>query len=467
MEQARRSDDRAKFYLALALAVVLIPAALGSSKTIFNDGDVGWHIAAGNWIVDHQRVPSTDPFSFTWAGKPWVAFEWLAQVIIAAAHRLAGFSGIAALATAALVALHAIVFFSAARVVRPIIAVGVVAAMDLMLIPMTLARPHLLAWVLVAGWTWLMLRARDDDRAPPLAAALLMVVWANLHGSFAIGLVIAGAFGLEALLASADRARALRQWLVFGIACAIAVFINANGVEGVVHPLRVAELKTLVLIDEWKPSSPAVTPFFFVVLLATFVLIALKRPHMHAVRWVLLAALLGLALYQVRHQAILAIVSAMLLPQGFATSAERRAGPPAAAWLTAAAMGALVALRAILPISPAYNEANPGKLIAAVPAQLRGQPVLNGYSMGGPLIRSGIRPYIDGRSDMYGDEFVAGYKRMIDGDSAALAAAVERWNIRWAILPNRYAKLLAVLDRSRGWRRIYKDEVGVIYARTT
>ena len=92
--------------------------------------------------------------------------------------------------------------------------------MDVVLIPMMLARPHLLAWPLLAWWTWLMLRAREQDRAPPLAAALLMVLWANLHGSFVFGLAIAAAFGLEALVASPDRPRALRQWALFGVACA-------------------------------------------------------------------------------------------------------------------------------------------------------------------------------------------------------------------------------------------------------
>jgi len=111
------------------------------------------------------------------------------------------------------------------------------------------------------------------------------------------------------------------------------------------------------------------------------------------------------------------------------------------------------------------NEANPWKLIAAVPPPLRSQPVLNGYSMGGPLILSGIRPYVDGRGDMYGDELVVGYTHIRDGDAAALAEAVGKWNIRWAILPNRYTKLLALLDRTPGWRRIHQDKVGVIYVR--
>jgi hypothetical protein len=125
----------------------------------------------------------------------------------------------------------------------------------------------------------------------------------------------------------------------------------------------------------------------------------------------------------------------------------------------------VVAIRAILPIALPENETNPWRLIAAVPPELRSQPVLNGYAMGGPLILSGIRPYVDGRGDMYGDELVVDYKRITDGDSGALDAAVKRWNIRWAILPRRYKKLVALLDRSPDWRRIKEDEAGLIYVR--
>ena len=95
--------------------MLLIPAVLGSSQTIFNDGDVSWHIATGQWILDHRAIPHTDPFSFTWAGKPWVPIEWLAEVLYASAYRLAGYSGVAALVTAALIALHAIVYLNAQR----------------------------------------------------------------------------------------------------------------------------------------------------------------------------------------------------------------------------------------------------------------------------------------------------------------------------------------------------------------
>lgn len=458
------AEAKSPSVLPLFVAVLLIPAVLGSSLMIFNDGDVSWHIATGLWILDHRAIPATDPFSFTWAGKPWVPIEWLAEVIYAAAFRAAGYSGVSALVTAALIALHAVVYLNATRWIR--VALLPIVAMDFALIPMLLARPHVLTWPLLAFWTWLMLKAREEDRAPPLYAALLMALWANLHGGFVFALAIAAAFGLEALVAAEDRKRAFRQWFVFGLACGAAVFVNGNGVEGVFHPFRFTQLEMLPLIDEWKPSNPSKTPFSFAVLAITLILIAWKRPRLPWVRWVLLGALLGLALLQVRHQAILAIVAAMILPQGFARSEGREhvADRPLA-WVAAAGAALLIGLRAVMPLTPADNEANPWKLIAAIPPELRSQPVLNGYSMGGPLILSGIRPYIDGRGDMYGDELVVGFSRIARGDGQAFAEAVRRWNIRWAMVPNESKGLIALLDRTPGWRRIHRDKVGVIYIR--
>ncbi len=61
MAAAPRRDRAARSILPLFIAVLLIPAALGSSQTIFNDGDVSWHIATGQWILDHGAIPHTDP----------------------------------------------------------------------------------------------------------------------------------------------------------------------------------------------------------------------------------------------------------------------------------------------------------------------------------------------------------------------------------------------------------------------
>jgi hypothetical protein len=125
-----------------------------------------------------------------------------------------------------------------------------------------------------------------------------------------------------------------------------------------------------------------------------------------------------------------------------------------------------VLVRAAMPLSPLENESNPWGLIASVPAGLRSQPVLNDYSMGGPLILSGIRTYVDGRGDMYGDELVLGFGRIVGGDRRAFAEAVDRWNIRWAIAPNGEKRFIQMLNSTPGWHRIRQDKVGVVYARS-
>lgn len=469
MTQAPASKTSGSWLLPLLVGVLLVPAALGSSWTIFNDGDVSWHIASGRWILEHGRIPNTDPFSFTWAGKHWVPFEWLADVIFASGYRWAGYAGVSALATAALIALNAIVYFNAVRWMRPLlVGFGLLVVMDVVLIPMLLARPHLFVWPLLAAWMWVLMRAREKDRAPPLPAALLMSLWANLHGSFVLGLAIAAAFGLEALVASADRVRAFRKWLIFGVACAVAVCINANGIDGALYPLKYTDLEMLPMINEWKPSSIHVTPFFFVALAIMAALIAWKRPRLHPVRWILLAACLGAAMYQARHQAMFVIVAAMILPEGFAHGRGRKTAGEGRTPLLVAVGGALllVGVRLAMPLAPPENETNPWKLIASVPPELRSQPVLNYYSFGGPLILAGVRPYIDGRGDMYGDPFVLGYGDIVHGDQKHFDEAVRRWNIRWVIMPHREKRFIAMVRKTPGWRQIRQNEVGVVFARS-
>ena len=136
---------------------------------------------------------------------------------------------------------------------RPIV------AMDFVLIPMMLARPHLLAWPLIAFWTWLMLRARERDRAPPLAAALADGAVGEPPRQLRVrprDRRRVRARGADRLVRT-GRARSANGCCSASPALA-AVFINANGVEGVLHPLRFASLAMLPLIDEWKPSSPTV-----------------------------------------------------------------------------------------------------------------------------------------------------------------------------------------------------------------
>lgn len=451
--------------IVLLLFGLAVPLVLGSSLLIFNDGDVRWHIAAGQWILDHRALPQADPFSFTFAGAKWVTFEWLSQLLYGAAHRLAGFAGVAALASLALVALHLIVVLEARRHVGPLGMAATVLLLDLTLIPMMLARPHLLAWPLLAVWLAILLRAREADRPPPVAAALLIVPWANLHGSWALGIVIAAFVALDHCLARRWSWPVVRAWLSFGILASLSALLTPNGIDGFLHPLTVARLDTLPLIVEWRPSDPGRTPFFFAALAITAAIILWRGVRLRPVVALLLVLLAAMAMQQMRHQAMLAIAAAMILPAALSRGPRDAPIPRGLAWGMAGAGAALLAFRAASPLEPAENGANPRTAIAAIPADLRHRPVLNGYGFGGPLILDGVKVFIDGRSDMYGDAFMRDYQRMVDGDQAALDSAVERFGIAWAILPPRYDKLLARLDSDPRWQVAYRDSHAVIHRR--
>ncbi len=64
------------------------------SPAIFNDGDTYWHIRAGEWMLARHAVPHADMFSYTRAGAPWDAAEWLAEIAMALAWRAGGWSGL-------------------------------------------------------------------------------------------------------------------------------------------------------------------------------------------------------------------------------------------------------------------------------------------------------------------------------------------------------------------------------------
>jgi hypothetical protein len=218
---------------------------------------------------------------------------------------------------------------------------------------------------------------------------------------------------------------------------------------------------TLPLIQEWQPSSLTWTPQFYAVLGLGLGAMLWRGVRLPIGRLVLVLLLLAMAFAQMRNQAWFVIVAAAAIPPLFGNRPEPRGG---FAILGLAAIPFL-ALRAALPLTPVENAANPSHLIAAVPPELRSQSVFNGYSFGGPLILAGIKPYIDGRADLYGDAFVSDYEQITRGDRVRFNRAVDRFGIRWTMLPPSSSPLIAALDASPRWRRIYADRVGIIHVR--
>jgi hypothetical protein len=457
--------------IIFAVFVLFLPPLLASKPGLFGDGDVSWHVAAGRWILQNRAIPTTDPFSFTMAGQPWIAHEWLSEIIYASAFDFAGFAGLAAVVALAITALHWIVFAHLRPRVGPVAMLVSFIALDLVLAKFMLARPHVLIWPLLALWTALLFNYRDRGQIPPLWLALLVTVWTNLHGSFPIAWIVAAPIALDAVISSRWSRPVLLGWLAFGIASVLAVLLNANGLTQLLLPLNIMGMKSASIITEWKPSSPSFSPLFYVVLLGTLAAMMLRGVKLRLGETILLLFLLGWAFSQIRHQGWLVIVATMVLAPHLAGRRAAQTLFPDMRIRRLWAGGAflVVALLALIrfsvPLEPKHSQTTPQKLLAQVPPGLRTKPVFNEYSFGGPLILAGIKPYIDGRADMYGDAFVLDWRDMARGDMSKFEGAVRRYDIQWTLLrPNQ--PLVKQLDASPRWRRIYADKVGVIHVRT-
>jgi hypothetical protein len=452
------------------LAFLVVFAAVAFVVPVLGDGDSWWHLGAGRWIVEYLAIPDTDPFSHSRPGNPWHAHEWGAEVLMWLAYRWGGLAGVIALVGLAAGASAGLLASFVKRHLAPWPAMLVTMVAVLCLLPSALARPHLIALPILVAWLAAMLRAREAGRPPPLPLTVLMVVWANLHGSFLLGLALIVPLALEAVIAAEDRRSALGAWSKFGLVSIAASFATPFGLTAYWFPLQIASMDSLQHIQEWRPSTIGDDPLFFGVVLATIAMFLALGVRFPPLRALIFVGLLFMALSHARHQFVFAFLGWLVAAEPLGSAlAGRRARRTAEASMTdrrvmvglMAACGLAVLVRLAIPAGLEERHRLPLAIIARVPPELRQAPVFNEYSFGGPLVFSGIRPFIDGRADMYGDAFVREYLDAARGSTEAWRRIAGRHDIRWTILPPG-SPLIGELERS-GWRRILADERAVIH----
>ncbi|HZZ87710.1 MAG TPA: hypothetical protein VFE13_05175 [Caulobacteraceae bacterium] len=468
-----------------SLAAISLFAVTAFWPRVFIDGDTNWHVAAGRWILAHMTVPATDPFSFTYGGHRWIAHEWGSEVLMALAWLGLAWSGVVLLIGLAAGAAYALIARELALWMGPVGQVIGLALSFACLQPFLFARPHMLAAPLLVFWTSQLLAARRQDRAPPLELALLMVLWANLHASFIFGLGIVAPFAAEAFFEAPNevgaKLKVVQGWGVFGAVATALSLATPHGILGLEFPFWVLNMKVLPNILEWRSATFQQPTLFEGALMVTLFLGLWRGVRVPPFRLLLLIALVHMALQHIRQEAVLALLAPMLLAEPFGRTLNpgrtvprltppvgwrpgwRIPSIPVAATLALGA-AAVVVTRLAMPLVRTDNGNVPVTAVAHVPPQLMTQPVFNEYAFGGYLIFKGVRPFVDGRADMYGDAFVQEYLAIAGGAQPDVDKAFKRWNIRWTILSPR-EPLVRELDARPGWRRVYSDSFAVVQAR--
>lgn len=437
------------------------------------DPDTLWHVAIGRSIAGNGALPWTDTFSHTFAGAPWIAKEWLAQVLLAAADALGGWAGVALLAALAVAAALAALHGFLARRTTPGAALAVTLVAGLLCAPHILARPHVLALPLIVLWTRGLVEAAEAGTAPRWPLALVMMVWANLHAGFTIGFAVAGLTALDAIRAApGDHRRDLAlRWsgflaLAFAAACA-----TPYGHRSMLVTLTLfGSGEPLPYIVEWQPLAFDAIGCLGAGLMAAILATLLVHPRDNVLRIALVALLASMALRHARFLELFALLAPLVAAGPILRLAPRlRGGPvsaPAARPVTAL-VTALVAAAALLqnPVPDPRNA--PAAALAAARAQgLTSGRVYNAYDFGGFLIANGVPTFIDGRSDQI---FLGGFTRAVN--EAAAAAGNEPFldildahGVTWALVRTASAEARQ-LDRADGWTAVHVDPVARVFAR--
>jgi hypothetical protein len=439
------------------------------------DPDTMWQITVGQWIIDHRAVPETDVYSFTMRGQPWISTQWLAQVLLAKTYAISGWSGPVVLAATAIAATFALLAKFLSRHLSESTTLVFIAAALALTVPHLLARPHVLALPIMVMWVGESIAAADRRGAPSFRLLPLMALWANLHGGFVFGLVLVAPIALDAVLNAEVKSRKslILRWAGFGIAALVASCCTPYGWNSLLASQKILALgSALPLIMEWKPADfGSLGPFELCLLLA--IGLALWRGvTLPPLRIVLLLGLLHMALAQGRAAEILALLAPLILAAPLAkqlsgTEAANSAAAPMRGGLVAGVAVALVAGTLVYASVHRFEPHSRGSPVAAVAAlkKLNLARVFNDYDFGGYLIANGVAPFIDGRTELYGEKF------FVDHNAASglmepenLFRLLDQYKIE-ATLMRTQSAATRLLDHMDGWQKVYADDIATIHLR--
>lgn len=457
------------------------------------DPDMWWHLRTGAYIVDHG-VPRHDVFSFTVPGHAWVTHEWLAEVVMWLVYQVGGLPGLSAV-FAALAAL-AFWFAYGACAGRPYLAALVVLMAALAAGPSIGVRPQVFSLLMAAAFVCIVEGVRDL-RLPTAALFALpaaMALWANLHGGYLLGIALLGGYAagdsLDLLSGrSADPVRVkanARLLVVLAVACLGAAAVNPNGWHLWKYPFgTLGSAFMQENIAEWlSPDfhSHVYWPFAAMLGLGAVCWAAgARRPCASDVVLFMGTGMLGLV--SRRHIAVFAVVATPILARAVAAAVS---GRRAAALLTVANSAAAPAGRkarwnaVILVVgvlltgvwAAAKLRKNEAAVARVFPVHavdfleregLAGQPGYNTYGWGGYLIWRGIRVFVDGRADVYGDEFLSRYLEAFRLKEE-WRQPLDEYNVVY-VLVERSNPLGTLLEASGQWQQTYADDVAWVFVR--
>jgi hypothetical protein len=443
----------------------LIPWRDALHRGVFDD--TFWHRAAGVWMLDHRQVLNHDIFSYTAAGQHWATPEWGYDVVLAQSVRTVGpvafwllSAGLATLTVVAVAIRSRVV--GAGWTWTGLLCVEAGAAITLFLDD----RPQMFSYFFVALLLLLLALARRRLRWL-WAIPVLFVVWANLHGSFLLGLAIL----LLEVVAATVRARfgrvSVRDPLARGPV--LATFL-ASGLATLVNPFGAGVYSSALgvtfnqdvrrLIAEWQSPDfhdPATMAVIVVPVAVTVAYLAFSSRAVPALELALAAFLLVSSLEAVRFVPYFAIAWCALAAS-CPPLEDERLRPSLLVWPLVAVLGVSFLH------GPWYRAGSPAPSVPVrAVAYLGHHPgrIFSTYLWNDYLDWVGRPVFVDGRTEIYTDNGVLSQYLAIDNLTTDPDPLLRSHGVDYVLWP-RGTALMQYLEHDRHWRVVWSSSQAVV-----
>jgi hypothetical protein len=489
------------------LKAIALLAVFAMSARISVDTDTWWHLRAGEWIVENRVVPHQDPFSYTRASADWNYPGWIVEIPMYLIYKTFGPGGLNVWTAVIVTLTFGFVwgtmsggsFSKAFMIVLAAAASAVYWA----------ARPYLVTFLLSAIFLWVLEDYRWGRNNRLYWLPLLMILWANSHGGFAVGFILIAIYTTDLAIRRAwerfsppqgDRTSSLSttqasfqqklsSLLIVGLLCAGAVAINPSGPVMLLYPFKTVSIGALQdFIAEWQSPNfheLRVQPFIWLILLL-FAAIGFSRRRIAISDFLLLSVFTYLSLTAARNIALFSLVAPVVITRytapmigvfrriyGGGISLQEADEPSRLAktanLLIFAILAFTVAIKTLTiypaPINEEYfRDVYPVGAVAYLKENRPVGELFNSYNWGGYLLwfLPEYPVFIDGRTDLYDDELIGTWLQVIRAE-VGWEATLDSWDVDLVLLEPDYPIVAQLQERN--WELLYNDENSVLYGR--
>jgi len=478
-----RAHYRSTFSFPVVLTFVFISLVFMLAHGKVADPDIWWHLHNADYLIQHHHLPSSDMYSFTVPGYPWMNHEWLAELPYYFAWRAWGLGGIDAVAVSTLIFILLGVLYLSYRESGNCKAAVLASSYAIFLARVSFGpRTILFGYACLVVLLIILQRFRQNGDAPVWVIPALFCLWVNTHGSWLIGMIIFSmivAGGLVQLkwgmIESETWTKAQRNKLfVAWGASVVALFANPFGLRLVLYPLDLGFRQKLNIehVEEWvSVNFHDARGKFVIVLLIILLISSLLRSR----RWGLseLAVTLFVlysGLTYVRFLFLLGIVIAPVLAKILDFVPPYRQENDTPVINTVAVLLIIASVTYYWPkqsqLQRSVDSQYPVQAISYLETQSISGPIVNYYLWGGYLNWKAprLKVFVDGRADIF--EYNGIFKDYLslllleDVDSI-----LDKYKAHYVLLPL-HEPLTHLLEHDSKWKTAYRDQVSVVFERT-